>query len=292
MHSSRAARLGANIVHAGNFSDGALVLIGHGSTVNTRSAMPTYDHAKELRRRGLFAEVHEAFWKHEPTIASVLEKVKTPRVWAVPLFISDGYFTDEAIPKALGFPRRIDPTSERVVRRGDQLIRYARPVGTHPSMTKLLLDRADEVVAKHPFPRRPPPNEIALFIVGHGTPLNENSRAAIERQVELIRQKKTYAEVHPLFLEEAPRVPDCYSMTSAKYLVVAPFFISEGLHSQEHIPVLLGEPERVVQDRLERGRPTWRNPTEKKGKLVWYASSVGTDPKLVEIILDRVRELP
>ena len=81
-------------------------------------------------------------------------------------------------------------------------------------MTDVLLARAAEIVAKHPFPRAPKPNETALFIAGHGTGQNENSRKAIERQVELIRAKNQYAEVHSVYMEEQPRIADCYAMAT------------------------------------------------------------------------------
>jgi len=96
--------------------------------------------------------------------------------------------------------------------------------------------------------------------------------------------------VHAVFLEEEPRVTNCYQMAQTRNIVVVPFFISEGLHVQEDIPVLLGESERLVQQRLQSHQPTWRNPTEKHGKLVWFASSIGTEPMLAEVILKRVRE--
>ena len=86
-----------------SFADSALVLVGHGSTLNADSAAPTYQHADELRRRGLFAQVLEAFWKQEPAICAVLRGVFAPRVFIVPLFISEGYFTEEVIPRELGF---------------------------------------------------------------------------------------------------------------------------------------------------------------------------------------------
>jgi len=43
--------------------------------------------------------------------------------------------------------------------------------------------------------------------------------------------------------------------------------------------------------RLALGQPTWRNPSEKKGKLVWYTRSIGTELHLPDVILDRVREM-
>jgi sirohydrochlorin cobaltochelatase len=79
-------------------------------------------------------------------------------------------------------------------------------------------------------------------------------------------------------------------LAKAKNIVMVPFFISDGLHSYEDIPVMLGEPERIVRDRFESGQPTWRNPTEKHGKRVWYSASIGSEPRLADVILERVRE--
>jgi sirohydrochlorin cobaltochelatase len=273
-----------------DFRDAALVLVGHGSTLNAESSAPTYQHADELRRRGLFAQVLECFWKIEPGIAGVLRGVYAPRVFIVPLFISEGYFTEEVIPRELGFCQNGQKDFARVQHRGGQTVHYCGPVGTHDSMTEVILRRAREVVEKHPFPRAPKPKETSLFIAGHGTGNNENSRKAIERQVELIRAQGLYADVHPVFMEEDPRVGDCYNLASARNIVMVPFFISDGLHSVEDIPVLLGEPERVVRERLKSGQPTWRNPTEKNGKLVWYSQGIGTEPHIADVILERVRD--
>ncbi|MEI9963073.1 MAG: CbiX/SirB N-terminal domain-containing protein [Limisphaerales bacterium] len=146
------------------------------------------------------------------------------------------------------------------------------------------------MIKKFPFPRAPKNSDITLFIAGHGTEKNKNSRVAIERQVELIRALKIYADVHAIFLEESPRISECYSIAQTKNLVVVPFFISDGLHTQEDIPVLLGEAERIVKQRLTAGQATWRNPTEKSGKLVWYSPAVGAEPGIADVILERVRE--
>ena len=274
-----------------NFSDAALVLVGHGSTLNAESSAPTYQHADELRQRARFAQVQECFWKLEPSIAAVLRGVFSPRVFVVPLFISEGYFTEQVIPRELGLCQNGETDFPRVQKRGSQTLYYCGPIGTHESMTKIILARAKEIAEKHPFPRMPKPHETALFIAGHGTGNNENSRKAIERQVELIRGLKQYAEVHSIFMEEDPRIGHCYEMTGAQNLIIVPFFISDGLHSYEDIPVMLGEAQHVVQARLQKGQPTWRNPTEKHGKLVWYTKSIGNEPHIPDVILDRVKEM-
>jgi len=265
-----------------NYSDAALVILGHGTTLNAESALPVRRHAAELRRRQLFASVHEAFWKQEPRIQDVLAALTAPRVFIVPLFISEGYFSSEIIPQELGFGE------QTTLHLPGQTRSYCPPVGTHDSMTKVILARAEEVVRLHPFPRAPKPKDLTLFIAGHGTGRNVRSRQAIERQAAIIREQNLYDGVHDIFMEESPRIADCYAMAATKGLVVVPFFISDGLHVVEDIPVLLGEPERFVKERLAAGQPTWRNPTEKNGKLVWYAPAVGTEPLLAEVILERV----
>ena len=274
------------------FQDATLVLLGHGSTLNADSAAPTYQHADELRKRGSFASVIEGFWKQEPGLAGVLRGAYTPRVFIVPLFISNGYFTEEVIPRELGFRTNaeVDGGFERVQTRGNQTLYYCEPVGTHTSMTNVLLARAEGTIQRYPFPRAPKSSDITLFIAGHGTSNNENSRTAIEHQVELIRALNIYAGVHSVFMEEEPRIAECYALSQTRNIVVVPFFISDGLHSFEDIPVMLGEAERVVKARFKSGQPTWRNPTEKKGKLVWYTQSVGNEFHIADVILERVQE--
>jgi sirohydrochlorin cobaltochelatase len=272
-------------VNGDNFSDAALVVLGHGSTRNDGSAAPVYQHAAELRRRKIFSAVYEAFWKQDPQIKTVLAELTAPRVFIVPLFISEGYFSSEVIPRELGLSDFSTPSFQR------STVYYCLPVGTHDSMTQVLLARARDIVEQFPFPRAPKPSDITLFIAGHGTEKNANSRKAVERQAELIQVMNLYAGVHFVFMEESPRIADCYALARTKNLVVVPFFVSDGLHTQQDIPVMLGEPEKIVAERLAAGRPPWRNPTEKNGRLVWYAPAVGTEPHIAEVILERVREV-
>ena len=268
------------------FSNAALVVLGHGTVLNDNSAAPVFQHAAELRRRKIFVEVREAFWKQEPQIKKVLAEIVALRIFIAPLFISEGYFSTQIIPQELGFdfPENLKLKTE------NSEIYYCKPVGSDDSMTKVILSRADEVVKKFPFPRAPKNSDTTLFIAGHGTEKNENSRKAIERQAGLIRAQKIYADVYAIFLEEPPRISDCHSLAQTKNVVVVPFFISDGLHTQEDIPVLLGESKKNVEERIASGQPPWRNPTEKNGRLVWYSPAVGSDPGMADVILERVRE--
>ena len=282
---------------ADDLSNDALVLIAHGSTVNAQSSAPTRRLVEEIASRNIFGEVACAFNLEEPKIDDAPRIVSAQRIFVVPLTISEGHFTEETIPFRLKLCTKGQcdcPVGEchypRAKKVDGKQIYYCKPIGTHESMTEVLCARAVDIVARHPFPRAPKPAEIALFIAGHGTKKNANSRKAIEAQVDRIRARGDYADVQPAFMEEAPFIADCFKAAEAKHLVMVPFFIVDGLHTVEDIPVLLGEPAKRVKDRLESGQPTWRNPTERSGKLMWYSGAIGSEPHLPDVILERVRE--
>ncbi len=252
----------------------ALVIVGHGSTVNPDSAVPTWDHADAIRRKGLFAEVQTAFWKEEPGLRQVLYTVESEEVYIVPNFISEGYFTQRVIPRELGLEGPI-------TRRGNQTLFYCDPVGVHPEMTRVLLHRAAEVAPGVPT------QETSLLIVGHGTALNDNSAVAAKQQVRAIGALGLYGEVLATYMEEPPLIADWAKLTRCPNVVVVPFFISDGLHSYQDIPVLLGF-EEEVGPALSQREVLWRNPHALAGKALYYASAIGTEPLFAEVILDQV----
>src|SRR5204862_2363132 len=53
-------------------SSSALLIVGHGSTVNAASSSPTLIHAETIRSRGIFADVACCFWKEEPSLRDAL----------------------------------------------------------------------------------------------------------------------------------------------------------------------------------------------------------------------------
>ena len=153
-------------------------------------------------------------------------------------------------------------------------------------MTELLLKRARGVAPQAV------PGETGFLIVAHGTDLNENSAVAAKREAEKIRALGKYAAVLNVYMEEAPLVSDWRTLTETPNVVVVPFFISDGLHSYEDIPRLLG----MVVDRGQRGSPPpatahgeifRQNPYVIDGRNLFYAPSIGTDPGVVDIIIEQ-----
>jgi sirohydrochlorin cobaltochelatase len=252
-------------------STSALLIAGHGSTVNPDSSAPTLMHAAEIRRRGMFAEVACCFWKEEPSLRDALLFFRDPAisdVYVVPNFISEGYFTRTVIP------RELELTEPETQRRNGQIWKYCKPAGSHQRMTGLLLQRAHEVAPEIPEA------ETSLLIVGHGTGLNDNSAVAAKHQVEVIRALNRYAAVLNVYMEEPPLVSDWLTLTQTRNVVVVPFFISDGLHSYEDIPVMLG----IHSNRLNG---EFRNPHELQGRALFYSTAIGTDPKFADVIIEQ-----
>src|SRR5207245_11621515 len=85
-------------------ADTALLIVGHGSTVNPDSSATTLAHAAEIRRRKVFVEVGCAFWKEEPSLRDALflfDRESVREVYVVPNFIVEGYVTQTVIPREL-----------------------------------------------------------------------------------------------------------------------------------------------------------------------------------------------
>jgi sirohydrochlorin cobaltochelatase len=265
--------------------------------VNPDSDVPTLAHAVEIRHRKIFGQVECAFWKEEASLRDALflfDPERIRRVVVVPNFISEGYFTQTVIPRELELRGR---TTKRP---NGQVWHYSQPVGNHPAMTDLLLKRVDEIAPKVD------PREISVLIAAHGTELNENSAVAAKREADKIRALGKYAAVLNVYMEEPPLICEWRKLTDTPNVVVVPFFIADGLHSYEDIPVLLGIIRRsseqtramplrsfkansarsvdAARDDLEIFR---RNPYKIDNRSLFYAPSIGTDCGFADIIVDQ-----
>src|SRR2546421_12829914 len=248
--------------------------------MNPDSSAPTLAHAAEIRRRNIFADVGCAFWKEEPSLRDALflfDPESIREVYVVPNFISEGYFTQTVVP------RELELNGRTTKRPNGQIWKYCEPVGNHPAMTELLLKRAHEIAPGVD------PADTTLLIVAHGTDLNENSAVAAKREAEKIRAFGKYAAVLNVYMEEPPLVSDWRKLTRTPNVVVVPFFISDGLHSYEDIPVLLGiVEERSTSAADRKGEEIFRRgPYKVDNRSLFYASSIGTDPRVADIIVEQ-----
>jgi sirohydrochlorin cobaltochelatase len=89
-------------------------------------------------------------------------------------------------------------------------------------------------------------------------------------------------------MEEPPLVSDWHTMSSQPNVMIVPFFIADGLHSYQDIPVLLGI-ETETGPAASQSEVFRKNPYHLHGKNLYYASAIGTEPMMADLILDQVR---
>jgi sirohydrochlorin cobaltochelatase len=265
----------------------ALVIVAHGSHLNPDSSAPANDHADTVRATGAFDEVRTGFWKEEPSLREVLRTVEADEAYVVPLFISEGYFTEQVIPREL----RLEgwdvsawdsdglSADSATLAAGDVdlTVHYCGPVGTHASMTDVLVRRAETVTGD---PDVGP--GVGFAVVGHGTERNENSAKAIEYHADRVRERGRFDEVQALYMDEEPEVDDVTDHFESEDVVVVPLFVSDGFHTQEDIPEDMG-----LTDDYRTG---YEVPSEVDGHRIWYAGAVGTEALTADVILERAAE--
>jgi sirohydrochlorin cobaltochelatase len=265
----------------------ALVIVAHGSHLNPDASTPTYEHADTVRAAGVFDEVRTAFWKEEPSFREVLRTLESEEVYVVPLFISEGYFTEQVIPREL----RLDDwdvaewdsdgtsATHTTLAAGDveKTVHYCGPVGTHDAMSDVIVRRAETVTDD---PDVGP--GFGLAVVGHGTERNENSAKAIEYHAERIGEMGRFDEVKALFMDEDPEIDDVTDFFESDDIVVVPLFVADGYHTQEDIP----EDMELTDDY----RTGWETPAEVDGHRIWYAGAVGTEALTADVIIERAAD--
>ena len=242
----------------------ALVIVGHGSHLNEDSSLPVYEHARRIRESGEYDEVVECYWKEEPSMRHVLDTVEAEDVCVVPAFISEGYFTQQVIPRELGL-------TGPVTRKDGKTVRYAGPLGTFEGMADVILERAEDLLEgkEVPLGRR------ALVLLGHGTDLNKNSGGVIYLNADRIRERNLYDLVEVGFLDQNPEIGEVVENVEAANVVLIPVFIAEGWHTRETIPEDLGLTGEV---------------TTRGDKTIFYGAPVGTHPSMASLIAARARE--
>jgi sirohydrochlorin cobaltochelatase len=241
----------------------ALVIVGHGSHLNEDSSLPVYEHAERIRRTGEFDEVVECFWKEEPSMRHVLDTVESDEVYVVPALISEGYFTQQIVPRELGL-------EGTVTQKGGKTVRYAGPLGTFEGMPDVVLERANDLMGGKQTSGR-----TALVLLGHGTDLNKNSGGVIYLNAGRIRERGAYDLVEVGFLDQEPEIGEVVESVESENVVLIPVFIAEGWHTRETIPGDLGLTGEV---------------TAREGKTIFYGAPVGTHPSMANLIAARARE--
>ncbi|WP_457555249.1 CbiX/SirB N-terminal domain-containing protein [Candidatus Pyrohabitans sp.] len=126
--------------------------------------------------------------------------------------------------------------------------------------------------------------KTGVVIVGHGSRLKE-TRGIYETIASAVQTESGYETRVGYMKHHRPNLVEAVqSLIDEGYrrIVVVPLFIVPGLHVREDIPILLGKKEGELP---EFGYSRINAPGDVE---IIYADAIGADPRLAEVVLDRV----
>ena len=239
-----------------------ILLAGHGSHLNPESSAPVHAHACRLRERlPVDTEVRTAFWKEEPALSRAFDSFSADveDIIVVPLFIADGYFTATVIPRELRLSGRQSTLN-------GHRVQYTPPIGAHPSLARVLVERAREAGAT---------GREALVVLGHGTSRDPRSAANTLFQADAVRRLDAFPEVTAAFIDQDPNMRDIFALTRAQDIIMVPLFIADGWHVGQSIPGDM---------RLDSAA------TIRDGRTLRFARAAGTHPAVTDVLLELIDE--
>ncbi len=244
----------------------ALVLAGHGSHITPETADLVWRQVDALRALGVADEITAAFWKEQPSFATVLNSLAADDITVVPLFTAQGYFTQTVIPAEMGL-------TGALTRLGNRTIRYTHTLNEHPYLSNIVRQRVETAIQYI----NTSPDQIAIAIIGHSTRRNPESRKATEAQAVKIRALNLAAEVQAVYLDDSPGIPDIYTLTHAPNIIAVPYFLTQGSHTTIDVPKALGLSPGAISGIVQN-------------RSVYYTPAVGVEEGLQTAILDLARE--
>ncbi len=234
--------------------------------------------AERLRSMG-YNNVYVGF--NEFSIPSIRETAEEmvqdgyDKIVILPFFVASGLHVTRDIPvKHFGLPR--DSTCGTVDIEGRETkIVIDQPFGEDPNLTDILQERIEEL--------RTPGKDTRVIVMGHGSRLDYNS-SVVELNAKRLEErgyKKVYVGYNefndPKIEDVIPRMID----EGAEEIVALPLFISLGKHLTMDVPGKLG-----IED-FSDGGIIRKNGHEVELK---YAVPVGADPRLCDVLAEKLRK--
>ncbi len=218
----------------------ALLIVAHGDCDGFGGNTLARELAHRILQTQRYNEVAVGFIRSDPLIEFAASQVTCERLRIYPLFMSDGYYVREAIPKRLDIIGGVDAFGHRVS--------IDEPLGRHPKLPELLIS----VVSGAALGKGIQPKSASLLLVAHGSGQSPYS-AIVGRQIrDSIDQSQTFAQVEVSFLEEEPYFVSALADRTRPTFVLG-LFAGEGMHAAGDIQgavIELGNPQVHMVEQL------------------------------------------
>jgi sirohydrochlorin cobaltochelatase len=223
-----------------NSGSQALLIAAHGDCGGQGGNVLASELARRMRQSGRYSEVAVGYMRCSPTIEETAAHITSSCISLYPLFMGNGYYINEAIPKRLGITNGIDALGH--------CVNIQKPLGLHPDLPDLLLTAAaDAAMVKAIDPR-----SATLLLVAHGSASSPHSSAAAQSIRHQMADRNLFATVELSFLEEEPIFSSALKTANRPTFVLG-LFAGDGMHGGDDIhnaiKVLL-DPEVYIVEQL------------------------------------------
>lgn len=251
-----------------------IMIIGHGSRYNFNKWIME-EQKRRLEDKG-FDNVYIGFNETTyPLVNDTLDEMVSngvDEIIAIPFFIASGLHITRDIPKKLMLPENSTGGTVSVNGRNVQ-VRYEPPIGKDPALSDILAERVEELKSEN--------GKTGILVIGHGSRLPYNKETIMYQASRL--SGKGYADVNFAFNEfDEPSVQDVFDRMVSSGLdevIVLPLFISLGAHLKHDIPAKIGLKDGMIEGNIK---------IDGKTVKVKYALPVGNDPRLTDLIIDKI----
>ncbi len=128
-----------------------LLIVGHGTALNDKSAIAAKREVEKIGALGRYASVQNAYMEEAPSFRTGLRLTNTPHVVVVPFFISDGLHSYRGHPGVARDRSRNRPprrASALIFRRNPHRLHgrdlyYASAIGTEPKFAEIIVEQAE-----------------------------------------------------------------------------------------------------------------------------------------------------
>jgi sirohydrochlorin cobaltochelatase len=155
-----------------------------------------------------------------------------------PYFLIAGHYVRNELPRLVDEAGRACPRAE---------FRVAEPLGAHPALVELVVERASAALRPAHRWREDESDSAALLLMAHGTPDPGANAPILEVALELAARGR-FTDVATAFLElNRPSVPQAVAglvAAGARRIVAVPYFLQLGTHVAAQLPGLLREARR------------------------------------------------
>jgi sirohydrochlorin cobaltochelatase len=136
------------------------------------------------------------------------------------------------------------------------------PLGLDPALVGVVVDRAALAARALGFP----PERTTVVLIAHGSTRDPASQIASEELARRLSERRRFADVLAVFLDQSPSLGDALSGRSTPVIVIG-MFVGDGLHGREDVG-------RSVAA-LQRSEIT-------------FAGNVGTWPEIADLVAEAV----